>query len=159
MQANCWNKKINSWGETSGYKRWTFCLNVHIGDRWRITTKPVKFMLRPAGQFSWQLHRFYSISFLTQFYHSESIVGKPTAIINFSHYGEALPGVDKYLDDARFELEVDKQKALWMQAQKQIKKDAVSCCYYIVILHKRCFFDTFAYTVSRLPFHQSALLQ
>ena len=64
--------------------------------------------------------------YLTQFYHSESIVGKPTAIINFSHYGEALPGVDKYIDDARFELEVDKQKALWVAAQKQIKKDAVS---------------------------------
>jgi peptide/nickel transport system substrate-binding protein len=64
--------------------------------------------------------------YLTQFYHSESIVGKPTAVINFSHYGEALPGVDKYIDDARFELDVDKQKALWKQAQQQIKKDAVS---------------------------------
>lgn len=64
--------------------------------------------------------------FLTQFYHSDSIVGKPTAIINFSHYGEALPGVDKYIDEARYELDVAKQKALWAAAQKQIKKDAVS---------------------------------
>ena len=103
--------------------------------------------------------RINSNIYLTQFYHSESIVGKPTAIINFSHYGEALPGVDKYIDDARFELEVDKQKAFWMQAQKQLKKDAVSCCYYIVILHKRFFFNTFSCCVSRLPFHQSTLLQ
>jgi peptide/nickel transport system substrate-binding protein len=64
--------------------------------------------------------------YLTQFYHSESIVGKPTAIINFSHYGETLPGVDKFIDDARFELDVEKQKDLWIQAQKQIKKDCVS---------------------------------
>ena len=64
--------------------------------------------------------------YLTQFYHSDSIVGKPTAVINFSHYGEALPGVDKYIDDARYELDVEKQKALWVAAQKQIKKDAVS---------------------------------
>lgn len=64
--------------------------------------------------------------YLTQFYHSESIVGKPTAIINFSHYGEALPGVDKYIDDARYELDMEKQKALWMEAQKQIMRDAVA---------------------------------
>lgn len=64
--------------------------------------------------------------YLTQFYHSESIVGKPSAIINFSHYGEALPGVDKLIDDARFELDVEKQKALWTRAQQQIKNDCVS---------------------------------
>lgn len=64
--------------------------------------------------------------YLTQFYHSDSIVGKPTAIINFSHYGEALPGVDKCIDDARYELDVNKQKALWTKAQQQIKRDAIS---------------------------------
>jgi peptide/nickel transport system substrate-binding protein len=64
--------------------------------------------------------------YLTQFYHSDSIVGKPSAVINFSHYGEAMAGVDKYIDDARYELDVNKQKALWEAAQKQIKKDAVS---------------------------------
>lgn len=64
--------------------------------------------------------------YLTQFYHSDSIVGKPTAIINFTHYGEALPGVDKLIDDARFELDIRKQKELWTKAQQQIKKDCVS---------------------------------
>jgi peptide/nickel transport system substrate-binding protein len=64
--------------------------------------------------------------YLNQFYHSDSIVGKPAAIINFSHYGDALPGVDQYIDDARYELDVEKQKKLWIEAQKQIKKDAVS---------------------------------
>jgi len=64
--------------------------------------------------------------YLNQFYHSDSIVGKPTAIINFSHYGDALPGVDQYIDDARYELDVAKQKRLWIKAQQQIKADAVS---------------------------------
>ena len=64
--------------------------------------------------------------YFTQFYHSDSIVGKKTAIINFSHYGEAMPGVDKYIDDARFELDVNKQIQLWTAAQKQIKQDCVS---------------------------------
>lgn len=64
--------------------------------------------------------------YLTQFYHSDSTIGKKTAVINFSHYGDALPGVDKYLDDARFDLNVENQKALWIKAQKQIKADAVS---------------------------------
>ena len=64
--------------------------------------------------------------YLNQFYHSDSIVGKPTAIINFSHYGDALPGVDQYIDGARYELDAEKQKSLWIKAQKQIKQDAVS---------------------------------
>ncbi len=64
--------------------------------------------------------------YLTQFYHSDSIVGKETAIINFSHYGEAIEGVDEQIDAARFELDLGKQKELWEKAQKQIKKDAVS---------------------------------
>ena len=64
--------------------------------------------------------------YLNQFYHSESIVGKPSAIINFSHYGDALPGVDAYIDEARYELDTEKQKRLWIKAQQQIKRDAVS---------------------------------
>jgi len=64
--------------------------------------------------------------YLTQFYHSDSIVGKKTAVINFSHYGEALPGVDKYIDGARFELDVNKQIQMWEAAQRQIKADCVS---------------------------------
>jgi len=64
--------------------------------------------------------------YLTQFYHSESIIGKKTAIINFSHYGEAAPPVDKYLDEARKELDVNKQIALWTKAQQEIKANAAS---------------------------------
>ena len=61
--------------------------------------------------------------YLTQFYHSDSIVGKPTGITNFSHYGEAIPGVDDLIDAARIEPDPEKQKELWVKAQKKIMKD------------------------------------
>jgi peptide/nickel transport system substrate-binding protein len=64
--------------------------------------------------------------YLTQFYHSDSIIGKPTASINFSHLGEAIPGVDQWIDAARFELDVNRQKELWQRAQRYIKEQAVS---------------------------------
>ncbi len=60
---------------------------------------------------------------LTQFFHSRSIVGTPTGITNFSHYGQATPGVDDLLDQARGEPNVEKQKALWVKAQQKIMED------------------------------------
>lgn len=56
---------------------------------------------------------------LTQFFHSQSIVGTPTGITNFSHY----KGVDELLDQARVEPNVEKQKALWVKAQQKIMED------------------------------------
>lgn len=38
--------------------------------------------------------------YLTQFYHSASTVGKPTAVTNFSHYGSVIQGVDHLIDMA-----------------------------------------------------------
>lgn len=64
--------------------------------------------------------------YLTQFYHSESAIGKPTASTNFSHYGEVIPGVDELLDQAREELDEAKQIELWEEAQRKIVEDAVS---------------------------------
>lgn len=64
--------------------------------------------------------------YLTQFYHSDSAIGKPTASLNFSHYGEVIPGVDQLLDEARSELDQDKQVALWQEAQRKITGDVVS---------------------------------
>ncbi|UCF91015.1 MAG: hypothetical protein JSW39_22465 [Desulfobacterales bacterium] len=59
---------------------------------------------------------------LTQFYHSKSIVGTPTAITNFSHYDQ----IDDLIEQARRETQVEKQKALWAQAQQKILEDAVA---------------------------------
>jgi peptide/nickel transport system substrate-binding protein len=44
-------------------------------------------------------------------------------VTNFSHYGEAIPGVDDLIDAARVEPDIEKQKALWVEAQKKIMTD------------------------------------
>ena len=54
--------------------------------------------------------------YLTQFFHSRSIVGTPTAVTNFSHCGMA----DGDIDAARAETDVEKQKALWKAAQDKL---------------------------------------
>lgn len=54
--------------------------------------------------------------YLSQFFHSNSIVGKPTAVTNFSHCDVA----DAEIEGARVEQDAAKQKALWATAQKKI---------------------------------------
>ncbi len=54
--------------------------------------------------------------YLTQFYHSRSIVGTPTAVTNFSHCNDA----DAEIDAARVEPDPAKQKALWKTAQQKV---------------------------------------
>ena len=54
--------------------------------------------------------------YLTQFFHSRSIVGTPTAVVNFSHCAVA----DAEIDAARIEPDPAKQKALWALAQRKI---------------------------------------
>jgi peptide/nickel transport system substrate-binding protein len=64
---------------------------------------------------------------LNPFYHSNAIVGTPTAITNFSHY----TGVDGELDAATQETDIDKKVAHWEAAQKKIMGDAVAFPLYI----------------------------
>jgi peptide/nickel transport system substrate-binding protein len=59
---------------------------------------------------------------LTQFYHSKSIVGTPSAISNFSHYSQ----IDHLIEKARGEVDPKRQKALWAEAQKEIIEDAAA---------------------------------
>ena len=61
-------------------------------------------------------------SYLTEFYHSESIVGTPTAITNFSHCDVA----DVEINSARSEANPAKQLALWKIAQQKIMKESFS---------------------------------
>jgi peptide/nickel transport system substrate-binding protein len=61
-------------------------------------------------------------SFLTQFYHSRSIVGTPTGITNFSHYHK----IDDFVEKGRMEIDSKRQKALWGDAQKKIIEDAAA---------------------------------
>jgi len=54
--------------------------------------------------------------YLTQFFHSRSIVNTPTAVTNFSHCGMA----DQEIDAARDATDLAKQKALWKTAQDKL---------------------------------------
>ncbi|MGE0724467.1 MAG: ABC transporter substrate-binding protein [Alphaproteobacteria bacterium] len=58
-------------------------------------------------------------SYLTEFYHSNATVGRPTAITNFSHCAVA----DAEILAARSEPDDAKQLALWATAQRKIHDD------------------------------------
>jgi peptide/nickel transport system substrate-binding protein len=64
---------------------------------------------------------------LNPFYHSSAIVGTSTGITNFSHY----TGIDRELDAATKEVDVDKKVEYWEQAQRKILGDAVAFPLYI----------------------------
>jgi peptide/nickel transport system substrate-binding protein len=57
--------------------------------------------------------------YLTNFFFSESAIGSPNAITNFSHYS----GVDDLITQARAETDAAKQAELWQQANAQILTD------------------------------------
>ncbi|WP_163264794.1 ABC transporter substrate-binding protein [Chelativorans alearense] len=54
--------------------------------------------------------------YLSQFFHSDAIVGKPTAVANFSHCDVA----DEEIAAARAETDDEKQLELWAEAQRKI---------------------------------------
>jgi len=64
--------------------------------------------------------------YLTQFYHSRSIVGTPTAVTNFSHCAVA----DQEIDAARSETDAAKQKALWKDAQDKLVQQVCAVPLY-----------------------------
>lgn len=57
--------------------------------------------------------------YLTQFFHSRSIVNTPTAVTNFTHCKNA----DAEIDAARVEPDVNKAKALWKTAQVKLMEN------------------------------------
>jgi peptide/nickel transport system substrate-binding protein len=61
-------------------------------------------------------------TYLTQFYHSKSIIGTPTAVTNFSH----TKHVDQEIDGARSEPDPKKQLELWKRAQQKIMSDCMA---------------------------------
>lgn len=64
--------------------------------------------------------------YFDQFYNGAAIVGKPTAITNFTHYS----GVDELLGKASFNPNSAEQTRLWGEVQKKIAEDAVSIPLY-----------------------------
>lgn len=65
-----------------------------------------------------------------QFYAGPASIGKPTAITNFSHYGEAMPGIDDLLDRARHAASADEAVKAWVAAQHKIAEDVPSIPLY-----------------------------
>ncbi len=70
--------------------------------------------------------------YLEQWYHSNSIVKKKTAITNFSHYGEVDAdgdgdvvdnNIDEYVDKAWAEMDPDVRRQLYRKAQYQLLND------------------------------------
>ncbi|WP_421930211.1 ABC transporter substrate-binding protein [Nitratireductor rhodophyticola] len=55
-------------------------------------------------------------TYLSQFFHSDAIVGTPTAVTNFSHCAVA----DDEITAARVETDADRQIELWAEAQRKI---------------------------------------
>ncbi|MCF3932248.1 ABC transporter substrate-binding protein [Acuticoccus sp. M5D2P5] len=64
--------------------------------------------------------------YLTQFFLSDSIVGTPTAVTNFSHCDVA----DDEILGARVEQDPDKQNALWAEAQRKIMDEVCAIPIY-----------------------------
>lgn len=58
-------------------------------------------------------------TYLSEFFHSRSIVNTPTAATNFSHCAVA----DKEIEQARTAPDAEAQKALWKEAQRKIMED------------------------------------
>ena len=58
-------------------------------------------------------------TYLSEFFHSSAIVGKPTAVTNFSHCAIA----DREIESARSATDASEQKALWKEAQRKIMAD------------------------------------
>lgn len=64
--------------------------------------------------------------YLTQFYHSRSIVGTDSAVTNFSHCDVA----DAEIDAARTATDAEEQKRLWAEAQKKIVENVCGIPIY-----------------------------
>ncbi|HEY8450229.1 MAG TPA: ABC transporter substrate-binding protein, partial [Bacillota bacterium] len=58
---------------------------------------------------------------LYQFFHSDAIVGKETAITNFSYYD----GIDALLDEAAVTPDLDRRIELWQEAQRKLAEEAL----------------------------------
>ena len=68
--------------------------------------------------------------YFDQFYAASSSISKPTAITNFTHYGENISGVDELLAKATYNPNAQEQISLWQEAQKKIARDVIAIPLY-----------------------------
>lgn len=125
-----------------------------LQEQWRAAGIDVKLRIVDHSTYHSQIRKdvnpvvFYGASrfpiadiYLTQWYHSDSIVDKETGITNFSHYGEVdadgdgeVDSVDKLIEKARSEANREKQLELWAEAQKQIMEDVPAYPLFVLRL-------------------------
>lgn len=93
-------------------------------------------------------------NYFDQFYAGPASIGKPTAITNFSHYGDAIPGIDDLLDKARHATDAEEAKRLWLAAQKKVAEDVPTIPLYgqKSALARSPHLDL-GYTLGNLPFY------
>ncbi|HLQ31802.1 MAG TPA: ABC transporter substrate-binding protein [Chloroflexota bacterium] len=60
---------------------------------------------------------------LRSYFYSTASLGKPTAVRNWSHYGDVGGSIDKLLDEARVTEDRSKQEQIYRDVQLQILKD------------------------------------
>jgi peptide/nickel transport system substrate-binding protein len=79
-------------------------------------------------------------SYLTEWWYSPSVVGKPTGQKNFSHYGDVdadgdgqIDSVDWYIEEARKEIDPERRRLLWSLAQKQVLDHAAAKPLHVLI--------------------------
>lgn len=68
--------------------------------------------------------------YFDQFYAGPASIGKTTAVTNFMHYGDTMPGVDDLLAKASYNPDGAEQLRLWGEVQKRVARDAVSIPLY-----------------------------
>lgn len=78
--------------------------------------------------------------YLTQFFHSDSAIGQPGQVINFSHFGHYGASVDDLIESAQFEMDQNRQIELWEEAQRIIADEVA-----VVPLYTR------SYALARSP--------
>ena len=89
-----------------------------------------------------------------QFYAGPAAIGKPTAITNFSHYGEAMPGIDDLLDKARHAASAKEAEQAWIAAQHKVAEDVPAIPLYNQksAVGRAATLDL-GYTLGNLPFY------
>ena len=75
-------------------------------------------------------------SFLNTFFYGPSCSREPTAILNCSCYGKAIPGVDGMIEKARLTFDANQRNAIYSDIQDQLMEDVPVIPVYNFVDHE-----------------------
>lgn len=75
-------------------------------------------------------------SFLNTFFYGPSCSREPTAILNCSCYGTAMPGVDDMIEKARLTFDANQRNAIYSDIQDQLMEDVPAIPVYNFVDHE-----------------------